>query len=303
LDQGITKDSLAQSTIKYFGQSNSVLGLEFNYDKINFSFGIKSSPQPNASKTGNTDYFSLGTNIGGNKWILEAGYKRFYGLYDQNTGAYDKKNFDSTGVYHQFPHLAATSFKMKFMYFANHKRFAFKAGYSCAYRQLRSSISPIITANWYYNAFKSDTSLIPPQIASYYDTHADLKEFNVGGVSVYGGLAANIVLWRSVFWNLTLLLGPEQQWRTYRYINNTYNNNTTSYLGFSSDFRTAFGLNYKYCFFMFQGKYDQVTYGKPANLRFHSTFFSWNFTMGFRFRVKPPKLYQRFQKTKLYGMM
>jgi hypothetical protein len=301
LAQTLVKDTLGRSAVNYHAEANHISGIEINYDKINFSFGYKSVPPANSKKTGNTDHFNLGMNIGGNKWILETAYRRYYGFYDKKTSNYDT-NFKHTGIYYQFPRLSATSFKTKFLYFANHKRFAYKAGYSCAYRQLKSSASLILTASGYYNTFNSDSSLIPFQIRNYYDTHADIKGLDVFGFSVYGGASINIVLWRALFCNLTLLIGPEEQWRTYKYQNSTFYNRTIFYQSWSGDFRLAYGLNFKRWFLMVNFSSDFSIYN-GGEMKFVSKFLNTSVSLGYRFKMKTPKIYQKFQQTKLYGLM
>lgn len=301
LSQHLTKDSLGKSSVDYHAEANHISGIEINYDKINFSFGYKSVPPANVKKTGNTETFNLGFNVGGNKWILETGYRRYYGLYDKKTPSYDT-GFKNTGIYTQYPHLSTTSFKGKFIYFANSKRFAYKAGYSCAYRQLKSSASLILTASGYYNTFNSDSSIIPMQIRNYYDTHSDIKGLNVVGVSIYGGASVNIVLWRALFANLTLLIGPEEQWRTYRYQTRSYYDRTIFYQAWSGDFRMAYGLNFKRWFLMVNFTSDFAIYN-GGEMQFVSKYISTSAALGYRFKVKTPKLYQKFQQTKLYGLM
>ena len=310
LQQYLKKDTLGISKINYIAQANNISGIEFNYDKINFSFGYASIPPKNASKTGNTKHFNIGMNVGGNKWILETGYRRYQGFYDKNTPNYDTNyskvdtlNPGKTGIYTQFPHMVSTSYKMKFLYFTNNKRFSFKSGYSCSYRQLKSSFSWVITANGYYNTLNSDSSFIPRQVQRFYDTHANIKGLDVAAFSVYGGASFNLVMWRALFFNVTFLVGPEEQWRTYKYHNDTLNyNRTIFYNAISGDLRGSMGLNFKRWYVSLTGVTD-FSYYKSGEMFFLSKYFSGAFSLGYRFKVKAPKIYQRFQQTKLYSLM
>jgi len=311
LEQYLKKDTFGLSKINYIAQANNISGIELNFDKLNFSFGYASIAPTNVKQTGKTNHFNIGMNIGGNEWILETGYRRYQGFYDKNTPRYDSAftkwdsiGTDKRGIYTQFPHMISTSYKMKFLYFTNHKRFSFKSGYSCAYRQLKTSFSWVITANGYYNTISTtDSSLFPKKVRSYYDSHANLQGLNVGAFSVYGGASINLVMWRALFINLTVLGGPEQQWRTYRYFNDTLHyNRTTSYLAFSGDIRGSIGLNFKRWFMTLNGVTD-FSYYKSGDMMFLSKYFSGQFSIGLRLRVKTPKIYQKFQQTKLYSYM
>lgn len=311
LEQFVKKDSLGRSKPSYIAPANNILGLEFNYDKINFSFGY-AAPSTEIKKKGKTDHFNIGLNVGGNKWILETAYRRYQGFYDNNTSRYDSAFYkwdsvsplsDRRGIYTQFPHMVSTSYKMKFLFFTNNKKFSFKSGYSCSYRQLKSSFSWVVTANAYYNTLNSDSSLIPRQIQSYYDLHANIKGMDVVGCSVYGGASFNLVLWRAFFVNVTVLGGPEQQWRTYKYLNDTLKlGRTTSYIAYSGDLRGSMGLNFKR-WFVISSIVCDFSINKSNAMRFVQRYISGQFSIGYRFKVKTPKIYQRFQQTKLYQFM
>jgi len=303
LSQFLTKDSLSKSKILYYAQANNISGIEVNYDKINFSFGYASIPPSDPKKTGKTNHFNLGLNVGGNKWILETNYRRYQGFYNRNTSNYDT-GFAKTGIYTQFPHMTSTSYKMKFLYFTNSKRFSFKSGYSCSYRQIKSSFSWVITANGYYNTINNDSSMIPRQLYKFYDTHSSLKGLDVAAVSVYGGASFNLVLWRALFVNLTALVGPEEQWRTYKNAgkDTLHYNRTTFYNSISGDLRASIGLNFKRWFVTLSSVNDFSWY-KSNDVMMISKYVNGQFALGYRFKVKTPKIYQKFQQTKLYSYM
>lgn len=300
IEQKITKDSLSQSKLNYLAESNNITGLEFNYDKISFSFGFRSTPPQNIKAKGNTKYTNLALNIGGNKWILENSYRKYKGFYEQNTARYDS-NLVKDGYYYQLPNLLAESYKAKFMYFTNHNKFSFKSGYSCSYRQLRTAASFILMGNVFYNRLNCDSSFIPAQVRPYYADHADIHGLNVFAVSVYGGGSVNFVIWKALFLNLTLTLGPEEQWATYRYLNSTQAY-TRNYLSLSGDFRASFGLNFKKFFVLFSSTSD-FSYYSSSKLTFLSKYASANFSIGYRFHVKTAPFYRRFQKSKLYRLL
>ncbi|MGZ4038825.1 MAG: DUF4421 family protein, partial [Bacteroidia bacterium] len=208
MQQYMIKDTIGKSKMNYFAQANNVTGIQINYDKIGFSIGFKSTEPKGTDKvkTGSTNYFDLGVNIGGNRWILETAYRRYQGFYDKNTPAYDT-SFKKTGVYYQDPNMVNTVFKAKFLYFTNNKKFAFKSGYSSNYRQIKSAATWVFTANMYYNTLNTDSSFFPKQVHSYYDTHAYLRGLDLFAFSVYAGASVNLVAWRALFINATLLVG------------------------------------------------------------------------------------------------
>lgn len=297
--QYLTKDTLRKSNLNYIGESNWVDGIEISYDKLSLSFGYKSTPPKDKDKKGETKFLNFGFNIGGNKWIVEGSYRRYQGFYEKNTLNYDT-TFRQTGKFYNDPSLRSTLHKVKFLYFSNHKRFAFKSCYGSSYRQIKSSFTWIVTANAYYNTLKGDSSIIPQPVRSYYGDQAGLRNLNVFGFSIYGGASLNLVLWKHLLINTTFMLGPEDQFRTYRY--DSLPTRDLNYINFTGDVRAAIGLNYRkfYTFVSFIG--DIMPY-KSGQMEIKSTYYSVNFTMGFRVHTGYPKFYQKFQRTKLYQLM
>jgi hypothetical protein len=298
ISQKLTKDSLGLSKINNIAESNLVSGFEINYDKFNISVGFRSpSNQSVSAKKGFTKYRNFALNIGGNRWLVENSYRSYSGFYNKNTPNYDT-TFKRTGIYDQFPHLVSESYKTKFLFFTNANKFSFKSGYSCSHRQLKSAFSFVLSANIYYNRLNSDSSFFPLQTRDYFDTHRSLNGINVFAFSVYGGGSFNLVLWKAFFMNITFIIGPEEQWRTYRYLD-TYPTQTLFYTSISGDLRGSIGLNFKKFFILLTGTSD-FSYYSASQITFLSKYGSVNFSLGYRFKTKPIKAYQKFQQSKWY---
>lgn len=297
ISQKLLRDSLGQSKIEYLAEANLVSGIEISYDKINFSVAYKSVPPANKLQKGDTKYKNFALNIGGGKWTLENSYRTYTGFYNKNTVRYDT-TFKTTGIYTQAPTLSSESFKTKFLYYTNSNKFACKSGYSCTQRQLKSAFSFVLTANIYYNRINSDSSFIPLPVRKYYDHYQSIKGLNVFAFSVYGGGSVNIVLWKALFLNLTLLIGPEEQWRTYHYAEPAMSK-TLFYTAYSGDFRAAFGLNFKRFFVIVSSSTDFSLYNSNA-VDYTAKYIAGNFSLGYRFKVKVPKFYRKFKESKWY---
>jgi len=296
ISQMLTKDSLGKSKIAYVAEANLIYGVELNYDKFNLSVGFK-NPSTQTQQKGDTKYRNIALNIGGNHWILENSYRSYKGFYNSNTAAYDT-SFKRTGIYDQNPNLYSEAYKTKFLFFTNSNKFSFKSGYSCNYHQLKSAFSFVLSANIYYNRLNSDSSFFPQPIRGFYDTHQSLHGLNVFAFSVYGGGSLNLVLWKAFFMNFTLIIGPEEQWRNYKYLD-TYSDQTLFYTSISGDFRGSIGLNFKKFFVLLSATSDFSWYN-ASQVTYLSKYASVNFSLGYRFKMKPSKGYQRFQQSKLY---
>ena len=297
ISQKLVKDTLGFSKVGYVAEANLITGFEINYDKFNISFGYKSTTPKSKEQKGDTKYKNLALNIGGNRWIIENSYRSYQGFYNKNTGNYDT-TFKRTGIYDQNPTLKSEAYKTKFLFFTNSNKFSFKSGYSCSYRQLKSAFSFVLSANLYYNRLNSDSSFIPYPVRNYYDTHNSINGLNVFAFSIYGGGSFNLVLWKAFFINLTLIIGPEQQWRTYRHLSN-YPTQDLFYSSISGDFRGSMGLNFKKFFVLVSSSSDFSWYNGNS-MEYLSKYGAINFSIGYRFHMKPPKFYQKFQQSKIY---
>lgn len=299
INQKLNRDSVGASKIAYKAEANNITGIELNYDKLNVAFGFKSTPPQNAISKGDTKYTNLALNVGGNRWILENSYRSYKGFYNVNTSRYDT-TFRRDGVYTQLPSLHSEAYKTKFLFFTNANKFSFKSGYSCSQRQLKPAFSFVLTANIYYNRLNSDSSFIPLPVRHYYDDHGNVHGLNVFAFSVYGGGSFNLVLWKAFFLNLTLIIGPEEQWRTYHYLGESPRK--LFYTSISGDFRSSIGLNFKKFFVLFTSSSDFSYYNSNV-MEYVSKYGAVNFSIGYRFHVKTPKPYTRFQQTKLYRLL
>lgn len=297
ISQTIIKDSLGLSKVAYVADARLISGFEINYDKFSLSLGFKSGSSPEQYKKGDTKFRNIALNFGGNRWVLENSYRSYTGFYNKNTINYDT-SFKRTGIYDQAPRLSSEAYKTKFLFFTNANKFSFKSGYSCSYRQLKSAFSFVLSANIYYNRLNSDSSFIPYQVRDYYDQRQSINGLNVFAFSVYGGGSFNLVLWKAFFMNMTLIIGPEEQWRTYRYISG-YPTQDLFYTSISGDVRFSMGLNFKKFFFLISGTSDFSWYN-GVQMSYLSKYGSINFSLGLRFKAKPPKFYRKFQQSRIY---
>ena len=196
------------------------------------------------------------------------------------------------------PRLTSESYKTKFLFFTNANKFSFKSGYSCNYHQLKSAFSFVLSANIYYNRVNSDSSFFPVPVRSYYDTHQSLNGLNVFALSVYGGGSLNLVLWKHLFMNFTLIIGPEEQWRNYHYLD-PHHSHTLFYTSISGDFRASIGYNHKH-FFMLLNTTSDFSWYNASQITYLSRYGAVNFLIGARIPAKPGKRYRKFQESKLY---
>jgi hypothetical protein len=294
--QTIKKDSLGKSPFHYYADANVISGIELDYDIFSLALAYKVVPPQNTFQKGNSYYSGLGLNLGEDNWKLETSYKNYKGFYDLNSPNYIHPFTDST-PYYQNHSMVVENFKAKFLYVINTKKFSYDAAYSCDARQLKSAFTWIAISNLYYNHLKTDTSFIPFPIRDFYTGYSNFNGLNVIGFSEGLGFSATLVLFHRFFGNITTAYEPEVQWRKYSYasIAEPY----LCYITSSGDTRISFGYNGKRLFFFISLIADYSNYNKKQIL-IKNDFYSGSSTIGYRFGVKKPGFYKKFEKSKIY---
>ncbi len=296
MDHTVKKDS---SRINYNADANLVTGLEFTYDKFSVSFGYRSTPPKTRSLTGNTAHSNYAVAIGGNKFFFHGSFMKYIGFYDLNTAKNDT-SYRAGEPYYQNPGMSTTAYRLKYLRFSNSDRFSYKSGYAGNYRQLKSCAGWVVVSNLYYQKMHTDSSFIPDQLLSSYGTYADWNGLNVFGLSAGGGGSGNLVIGKRFFFNLTFVMGFESQWRTYGHLSGE--TGKRNYISISGDARAAFGFNSKN-FFLTISSMNDFSFYNSGQVEVKSRFLSGYFTLGYRFKMKNPKIYQKFQETKVYKML
>lgn len=290
------KDTLDLSTHNYNAESRSITGITINFDKFNFSFGLRSQPQQNSSGKGYTKVFNLGFNVGDNIWTNEAYYRRFTGFYNNNTSSFDT-TFNKTGQYYTLPALKCTQFSNRFMFFTNDQNFSYKAGFGCNYRQLKSAATWILGGSLSYLSLANDSAIIPGKSRYLFNEYSALNKFTSFNIGAQGGAAITIVIFKAWFISGYFTVGPETQWRTYSFNPGIRKIN---YINWSGTGRLSLGLNLKKCYIIFSTSTDYNTFNNSVyNHKLTST--TGNFTFGWRFHGQTPEFYKKFKKTKIYN--
>lgn len=290
-------DTTGVSRLNYQADANNVTGIEINYDKFSLSFGIKSTPSDPYRV--NTSYSNFNFSFGGNRWILETSYRKYKGFYEMSTSYIDSTNNNAL-TYYQDPSFANRSVRAKFFYFFNHRKFSYRAAYSCTYRQSRTALSWAFVGNIYQNTLSSDTSFFHPRYRHLYGSNSDLNRLGIAGISAGAGFSGNIVLLKSLFFNLTFVMGPEVQWRKYGHYYGR--SSTLSYLAIAGDARSSIGFNTRN-FFMTISSLNDFYVANGRGLELTTKFLSGAFSIGYRFKVKDPKFMQKVRENKFYKML
>lgn len=300
-NQKYFSDSLAKTSISFKSNAPETFGLGLAYDKIAIAYDYRTvQPDDNTLfKTGYNKVNSLSFNIGGNHWMLENSWRRFRGFYDNNT-AQNYAGYDTTKPYFQNPSMESNTFRSKFLIFSNYKRFAYKSAYGNMYRQMKSAATLLLSGNLYYQTLSSDTAFVPFYLREYYGDIAHLNDVNIKGISTCAGFAFNLVIFKRFFFNMTIALGPDFQWRNTSSFDGK--NSKNMYTTFSADSRFALGFNNRNVFITIYSVND-INEFKSNFWEIKQKYFSSGLNIGYRFRVKEYKAIKNMKEHRLYKLI
>lgn len=266
------------SSVRYSTNGRALTGFVFNYDKIFLSFGFKTANAEEAIK-GKSKNTNLLLQLRGRKLILEASYRKYTGFYESKAGEYNASFTDSIPYYIN-PGMSSRNIKIKALYFTNHNKFSYNASYFGSFRQIKSAASWIINGNVYFSNVLSENALIPYYASDVFEKYAALNKIKVNGFSFGGGGAANLVVFKRFFFNVTATLAAEPQWRTYGYTDGSVEN--PFYVSLAVDARSAFGYNSKRFWIIITGVND-LTFNNNKSLNITGNFFTSTISLGYRF--------------------
>ncbi len=296
-EQLVNKDTSSLSRQSYMAESQLNTGITLNYDKFSVSFGTRTSPQSESTGKGYTKTFNIGLNVGDNRYVLETYYRRFKGFYNRYTPNFDT-TFKRTGQYYLQPDLTSTLLMSRFMYFTNYKKYSFKSGFGCNYRQLKSAATWILGGSFNVYNFNNDSAIFPQKVRPVFNDFGNMQGFHSVNLAVNVGAAITLVVFKAWFIGGYFTLGPEQQWRSYN-LGDHYRN--LSYISVSGTGRASLGLNLKRFYMLGSYSNDYNLFNSRA-LNFKSESITGNFTIGWRFHTGTPKFYRKFQQTKIYKL-
>lgn len=300
-NQKYFSDSIANTSIKFTSNAPETGGFGVAFDKISIAYDYRTVQPDDRTifKTGQNKVNTLSFNIGGNRWILENSWRRFKGFYDNNT-AQNYAGYDTSKPYFQNPSMESNTFRSKFIIFKNYQRFAYKSAYGNMYRQLKSAATLLFSGNAYYQNLSSDTAFVPYYLREYYGDIAHLNNVNIKGISTCVGFSFNLVLLKRFFFNATLALGPDFQWRSTSNFDGTNVKNV--YTTFSADSRFALGFNNRN-FFLTLYVSNDVNNFKSNFWEINQNYISSGVNIGYRFKVKETKLIKKMKEHKIYKLL
>ncbi len=297
--QNLITDSLGRSAPQLLADANVITGLAFDFDKITFSFGIRSRPATadDIAQKGKTTYSSFGLSFTAYRFRVESSYRNYRGFYDVKANPFDTVS----NAYYKNPSLNVRSLRVKTLFIFNKRKFSYNAAYYNSQRQIKSRGSWLGVSNIYQYRFSSDTSLLPPISRPFYGQWGTMDVYNVSGFSIGPGASYNLVLFKLLYLNMTLTSGLDVQ-RMLLQSSSTGKTLIIWKTGYASDFRAALGWNSRNFFSSLTFRVDYNSY-RTNGFRLEPRFYSVDFNIGYRFRMKERTWVKKLKENKWYQLL
>ncbi len=300
--QTLMSDTAGIGAPKMIADGNAVTGISIDFDKISFCFGLRSVPPTDTiiARRGKTKYSSYSLSFTFYRFRFESSYRKYNGFYDVKTPVYDT-TFQHDGVYFQNPSMTVRSIRVKTLFVFNKRKFSYSSAYFNTQRQLKSAGSLLAVSNIYDYNFTSDTSMIPVASRPFYGMYGMMNQYRVQGISIGPGYSFNLVIFKTLYLNLTLTSGFDFQHRNITTFDNSFSSKKWR-VGAAADFRAAMGLNGKRMFFSLTYRVDYNSYVNTG-MRIEPRYHSIDFNFGYRFKMRKGRLYRSLNDNKWYQLI
>lgn len=300
--QTMFSDTAGIGAPKMIADGNAVTGISIDFDKISFCFGLRSVAPTDTiiARKGKTKYSSYSLSFSFYRFRFESSYRKYNGFYDVKTPIYDT-TFKNDGVYFQNPSMTVRSIRLKTLFVFNKRKFSYSAAYFNTQRQLKTAGSLLGCSNIYDYNFYADTSLIPVAARPFYGAYGLMNQYRVQGISIGPGYSFNLVIFKTLYLNLTLTSGFDFQHRNITTFDNSFSSKMWR-VGAAADFRAALGLNGKRMFFSMTYRVDYNSYVNTG-MRIEPRYHSIDFNFGYRFKMRKGRLYRSLNANKWYQLI
>ncbi|MFZ4784101.1 MAG: DUF4421 family protein [Flavobacteriales bacterium] len=298
ITQSLVGDTLGQSIIQYKSSSRLMNGIGVDWDKISFSLSWRTPAEKGLEdRTGRSAARNLALSFNLKRWRIESFYRMYKGFYDQNISTIP--DFTVETPYHQNPELLVRTGKIKAMYFRNKKKhFSYAAAYANTQRQLKSASSFVLIIDGYAQEIGSSAGLFGDYIPEqYYEGYRNLHSIKLAGIAVVPAVSVNLVIFKRIFANGTLGVGPQLQYRKLNDVSNGVRRELKMHFT-SGDARFSFGYNGAnfFIYSWFTGDFDVFKFN---DIQVNRQLINSGVTLGYRFKL-PENRFTRYIKEHPY---
>lgn len=199
------RDRINNTRLRYRPVHDISLGMGVSYKwfalDITFALGLR-----NNSEFENTRSFDFQSSMYSSKQFISAAIQYYQGYKLSNIAGTDAnvKVSEESG---RREDIRTINFGLQYMYAFNYTRFSMKAPFVFNEVQRKSAGSPILGAGFNMFVMDADSSIVPTEIADYFEPGLHLKDLNVLSASISLGYMYTFVYKEHFFLTLSLIPG------------------------------------------------------------------------------------------------
>jgi hypothetical protein len=271
-------ENLPNKNQKLTYKPNGNVGLGFGMYLFEIGFELTFSVAPKSSSQylyGHSRVKDLQANILGKHWGLDVFTQNYNGFYqsDKNIAMPAKT------PYPQRPDISTWNTGVNGIYVFNKNKYSLRAAYNFAERQIRSGGSFLMTGTLNTFSFRADSAIYGKHYENIFGASTDFKKMDYTTFSIAPGYAHTFV-YRSIFFNASLSIGPAQDWVYFQTATATKHETT---LNTFVDFRLALGYNSSR-FFSGVSYISQSRNIKIEQIQVNSANSTFKLVIGYRFK-------------------
>jgi hypothetical protein len=201
------KDNDSDKTVSYAPNSNLNLGFGVYYKwfGLGVAFDFPFINDDN-HKYGETKRLDVQTNIFTRALTIDFYYQKYQGFYIENPEDYIP-DWDSELPYPQRPDINSFNFGGSCLYAFRHYKFSNRAAFVQTDLQRKSAGSFLLGGFFSLFRVEGDSAFIPHQIIDQCNPDLTFNDLQVYGIGVAGGYSHTFVMWKRLYFSLTLTPG------------------------------------------------------------------------------------------------
>jgi hypothetical protein len=204
-------DNDSNKTVSYSPNSSLNLGLGVSYRwfglAVAFNFPFVNNDN---HEYGETNRFDFQTNIFTRSLAIDMYYQKYQGFYVENPEDYIP-DWNPENPFPQRPDIVSTSLGGSCIYAFRYKKYSSRAVFIQTDLQRKSAGSFLLGGYFSFFNVEGDSAFMPHQIMGKCNPALAFNNLGVSGIGIAGGYSHTFVMWKRLYFSLTLIPGIAYQ--------------------------------------------------------------------------------------------
>ncbi|MEP2023826.1 MAG: DUF4421 domain-containing protein [Reichenbachiella sp.] len=231
-----------EQKIEYKPNENFNIGFGLGYKWFGLDLAFNLSGVNNDDDIyGHTKRFDIQSNIYTRQFAIDIHWQKYRGYYGSNPEDY-RTSFDPDNPYPIRPDIRTVNYRLSALYIFKHDKFSYRSAFTYNERQIKGTGSFLAGPFFNYYRMDADSTLIPLEAQSDFDSEYDFRGSEYINFGLAGGYAHNFVIGKRVFFSITMALGLGPEIKKTPALDGREASNKSKFVG-QAVIRAAMGYN------------------------------------------------------------